>query len=219
MKPTAVSPETLSRDWTQQLREGLARMHIDLSDDQRQRLVDYLLLLYKWNRVYNLTAVREPAHMVSRQLLDSLSILPWVEGPRVLDVGCGAGLPGIPLAIALPDLQFTLLDANGKKTRFVQQVAGELGLGNVTVVQARVEQLQDDAGFNTITSRAFAELHQMIDLTAHLLARGGRWAAMKAGLEELDESRLPPGTRCAAHELQVPGESGVRHLVLVSQDA
>lgn len=214
MKPTTVSPAQQA-DWPRQLADGLTRMQLALDGAQQARLLDYLALLNKWNRVYNLTAVRDPAHMVSRQLLDSLSILPWVRGPRVLDVGCGAGLPGVPLAIALPEVAFMLLDSNGKKTRFVQQVANELKLPNLQVVQARVEDLEDPQGFDTITSRAFANLHLMLELTAHLRAPGGQWAAMKAGLEELDPARLPPGTFHRVIELAIPGERAARHLVLV----
>lgn len=215
MADTPSQPATLSRLWSQQLSEGLAQLSLTLPTESQRALLDFLALLNKWNRTFNLTAVRDPQQMVSRQLLDSLSILPWMHGPRVLDVGCGAGLPGLPLAVAMPDCQFTLLDANGKKTRFVQQAATRLGLRNLVVVQARVETYRDDRGFDTITSRAFADLHQMLELTTHLRAPGGQWAAMKAGLDELDPTRLPQGCRSRTIELQVPGEPGRRHLVLV----
>jgi 16S rRNA (guanine527-N7)-methyltransferase len=201
--------------WSRQLREGLGEMDLALSETMQRQLVDYLALLSKWNRAYNLTAVRDPARMVSRQLLDSLSILPWVRGPRVLDVGTGAGLPGIPLAIALPEPRFTLLDANGKKTRFVQQAVIELGLRNVEVAQARVEALEDARGFDTITSRAFSDVHRMLALTGDLRAPGGQWAAMQAGLEAFDPQRLGPGLRARVERLRVPGETGQRNLVLV----
>ncbi len=202
--------------WARQLSEGLKTMGLSLSASQQQALVDYLALLLKWNRAYNLTAVRDPRQMVSRQLLDSLSILPWIRGPRVLDVGTGAGLPGIPLAIALPGFEFLLLDSNGKKTRFVQQAVIELGLPNVEVRQARVEQLADACGFDTITSRAFADLHEMLDLTGHLRAPDGQWAAMKSGLEEFNRERLAPGLRAQVERLEVPGEAGQRNLVLIT---
>lgn len=190
-------------------------MGLSLSASQQQALVDYLAMLYKWNRAYNLTAVRDPQQMVSRQLLDSLSILHWLRGPRVLDVGTGAGLPGIPLAIALPQDEFVLLDSNGKKTRFVKQAVHELGLANVTVCQQRVETVQDPAGFDTITSRAFADLHEMLALTAHLRAPGGQWAAMKSGLDEFDPSRIPERLSWRVEPLRVPGEVGERNLVLI----
>jgi len=203
--------EELESLWTTQLADGLQQMGAPLDAVQQRRLVSYLALLQKWNRVFNLTAVRDPAQMVSRQLLDSLSILPWVKGRRVLDVGTGAGLPGIPLAIALPDLMFTLLDANGKKTRFVQQAAAELGLGNVNVLNGRIEALQDAAGFDVITSRAFASLADFLSTTAHLLADGGCWLAMK-GQAERDEGGLPPGIATRWHPLLIPGCQGERHL-------
>ena len=204
-----------SEHWPRQLADGLGNMGIVLSPTQQQTLLDYLALLCKWNSAYNLTAVRDPHQVVSRQLLDSLSILPWIRGPRILDVGTGAGLPGIPLAIALPDEQFLLLDSNGKKTRFVRQAILELGLENVRVDQQRVEAMRDPHGFDTITSRAFTDLHRMLDLTRHLHAHGGRWAAMKASLQELSTQPLPPGLAREVIPLSVPGSEGVRHLVMI----
>ncbi len=213
-KPRSADAPPLAR-WHTQLTDGLDALGLSLSPRQHQELLDYLALLHRWNRVFNLTAVRDPAQMVGRHLLDSLAIVPWVQGPRVLDVGTGAGLPGIPLAIALPEIQFVLVDSNGKKTRFVQQAVGELGLPNVSVEQARVEGFRDARGFDTITSRAFADLHDMLRLTSHLRASGGRWLAMKAGLEELERQALPEGLEATAVPLQVPGESGRRHLIVV----
>jgi 16S rRNA (guanine527-N7)-methyltransferase len=206
--PQTAAPESL---WGRQLAAGLQQMGIALDAAQQRRLLAYLALLQKWNRVFNLTAVRDPAQMVSRQLLDSLSILPWIHGYRVLDVGTGAGLPGIPLAIALPDVAFTLLDANGKKTRFVQQAAAELGLGNVSVVHGRIEALRDAEGFDVITSRAFASLADFLNATLHLLADGGRWLAMK-GQAERDAGGLPPGVVTQWHPLRIPGTQGERHV-------
>lgn len=201
--------------WHTQLTDGLDALGLSLLPRQHQALLDYLALLYKWNRVFNLTAVRDPAQMVSRHLLDSLAILPWVQGSRVLDVGTGAGLPGIPLAIALPEFQFVLLDSNGKKTRFLKQAVAELGLSNVSVEQARVEAYQDARGFDTITSRAFADLHDMLRLTSHLRAPGGYWLAMKAGLAELERQPLPEGLEATTVPLRVPGEPAQRHLIVV----
>jgi 16S rRNA (guanine527-N7)-methyltransferase len=214
MKPKQPKPAPVEQ-WASQLSEGLDAMGLALSASQQQRLVDYLALLFKWNKAYNLTAVRDPQQMVSRQLLDSLSILPWVRGPRVLDVGTGAGLPGIPLAVALPGTEFVLLDSNGKKARFVRQAIVELGLDNVSVCQERVEAMADERGFDTIASRAFTDLHRMLALTAHLRAPGGQWAAMKASLDEFDPGRLDAGLDWRVEELQVPGEVGRRNLVLV----
>lgn len=213
-KPRSTDTPPLAQ-WQTQLAEGLDALALSLSPTQQQQLLDYLALLFKWNRVFNLSAVRDPAQMVARHLLDSLAIVSWVQGPRVLDVGTGAGLPGIPLAIALPEIQFVLLDSNGKKTRFVQQAVAELGLPNVSVEQARVEAFRDARGFDTITSRAFADLHDKLRLTSHLRAPGGRWLAMKAGLEELERQALPEGLEATVVPLRVPGELGRRHLIVV----
>ena len=146
----------------QRLRAGLPRLNIELSDHQVEVLVEFLALLVKWNRTYRLTAVTVPDEMVSRHLLDSLSVLPFVDGPRVLDVGSGAGLPGIPLAVARAEWEFTLLDSNGKKTRFMTHAAGRLGLDNDRIARARVEDYADDMGFDTVISRAFSSLADFV---------------------------------------------------------
>jgi len=202
--------------WPLQLTKGLAQMGLEIPTEQKTLLLYYLALVDKWNKVYNLTAVRNPEEMVSRQLLDSLSIAPFIKGPALLDVGCGAGLPGIPLAIVHPELQVTLIDSNGKKTRFVQQAIAELKLTNANVIQGRVEDLTQDGHFDTITSRAFADLHLMIQLTEHLLKSNGQWAAMKSGIDELDETQLPEGKQVAIHELHVPGENAARRLLVIT---
>ncbi len=201
--------------WRRELTAGLAEQGTDLSDRQQDRLIAYLALLFRWNRAYNLTAVRDPAQMVSRQLLDSLSILPWLEGPRVLDVGTGAGLPGILLAIARPDWHFTLLDSNGKKVRFVRQAMMELGLGNVAAQQQRIEAFRPELPFDTITSRAFAELKDFVDLTGHLIAPGGQWLAMKAALAGSESTALPAELAPQLLTLTVPGEIGDRRAVRI----
>jgi len=213
--PTRVEIHT---DWHEQLEQGLAAMGLQLSARRRDMLLAYLGLLSKWNRAYNLTAIREPAVMVRRQLLDSLSILPWVDEGPLLDVGTGAGLPGIPLSIARPDLAFSLLDTNGKKTRFVNQVVGELGLANVEVIRGRVEQLKRPAHYAQISSRAFATLAEMVSLTQHLLAPDGHWLAMKGADPEAEQADLPLEIAAKTVELQVPGERGRRHLVILSRD-
>ena len=190
-------------------------MDLLLDSAQQHKLLSYLSLLEKWNGTYNLTAVRNSAAMVSRQLLDSLSILPLLSGHEILDVGTGPGLPGVPLAIARPDLLFTLLDANGKKCRFVEQAKIELRLANLTVVQGRVENIVHDNLFDMVLSRAFASLPEMLDLTSHLVAANGRLLAMKGALhrEEIDAA----GERCTGmkiHPLTVPGTIGQRHAVV-----
>jgi 16S rRNA (guanine527-N7)-methyltransferase len=200
----------------QPLRRGLLALGVGLSDGQVERLERYLALLEKWNRVYNLTAIREPERMVTHHLLDSLAILPHVRGPRVLDVGSGAGLPGIPLALAAPGLEVTLLDSSHKKAAFLQQAVAELALANATVVTGRIEAWQTDARFDTIVSRAFADLGEFASAAARLLAPGGVIAAMK-GVHPHDEiERLPAGFRVReVLKLDVPLLDAERHLVLV----
>ena len=200
-------------DWPRQLDHGLADLGIELSAGQREALIAYLALLARWNRTYNLSAVRDPQLMVRRHLLDSLAILPWVDRGPVLDIGTGAGLPGVPLAIARPALNFSLLDSNSKKTRFVQQAVGELGLANVEVIRSRVEQLDRPGHYALITSRAFASLAGMVAGSERLLARRGFWLAMKGADPQAEIAALPPGLSAEVLPLRVPGEPGARHLV------
>jgi 16S rRNA (guanine527-N7)-methyltransferase len=164
------------------LADGLAALKIAADAAQQARLLEFPRLLRKWNRVYNLTAIEDPAQMVRLHLLDSLSLLPYLRGARVLDVGTGAGLPGIPLAIMAPGAAFTLLDSNAKKTRFVRQAAIELGLANVQVEHARIEQFRPAQGFDTILTRAFASLPVIVAETARLLNPGGLILAQKGKL-------------------------------------
>lgn len=174
------------------LLQGSEQLALALSTDQQQQLLDYVALLKKWNQAYNLTAIRDPQQMLIKHVLDALAVLPYLQGTRWLDVGTGPGIPGLILAVARPDWHFHLLDSNGKKIRFVRQAIRELGLENVTPVQARVEQFQVDAHFEGIISRAFAELGPFVRLTRHLLAPGGRWWAMK-GHGEREVDSLPQG--------------------------
>lgn len=191
-------------------------MAIALGPAQQAQLLDFLGLLAKWNRVFNLTAVSDPEAMVSRQLLDSLSILGLFEGPAILDIGSGAGLPGLPLAIARPDLQFTLLDSNSKKTRFMRQFQLQAGLGNVQVVHSRVETFQPPARFQTVTSRAFSSLLSFHALGSRLVAEQGRLLAMKGSVPVAEMEQLGRlGCRVRLVALQVPGCSGERHAVIV----
>jgi len=198
------------------LAEGLAALSLDLNDHVQHQLIDFLHLLAKWNRAYNLTAVRQPEQMVTRHLLDSLVIGPYLQGPRILDVGTGAGLPGIPLALAYPGRQFTLLDSNGKKIRFVTQVVAELGLVNVDVVQSRVEAYQPESPFDTITARAYSSIEELVDQTAHLLAEGGQYLIMKGAYPVAEVEAMPAGYLLEAiHKLQVPKLDAERHLLVV----
>ena len=209
---------SIDPSWPDQLETGLTAMALALPQGQRDALLGYLALLAKWNRAYNLTAVRDQALMVRRQLLDSLSILPWIDRGPVLDVGTGPGLPGIPLAIVRPDLVFTLLDSNGKKTRFVQQAVGELGLTNVEVIKARVERLDRPHHYACVISRAFSTLANMIEHTQHLLAGDGRWLAMKGGVPHGELDSLAASVPGISHEtivLDVPEERAQRHLIVL----
>lgn len=204
----------MSRD--EQLQQGLAQMGIALPSAAQEKLLAYAALLYKWNKTFSLTAMREEEKAVSHHLLDSLAILPFVAGGNLLDVGSGGGMPGIPLAIACPELQVTLLDSNSKKTAFLRQAAIELGLSNVAVHCGRVEQYDPAIRFAAITSRAFAELADFVSLSGHLLADGGSWLGMKGVWPEGEIARLPSAVRVeCVHRLAVPGVDGERHLVVM----
>lgn len=198
-----------------ELTEGLAGLGLELSAARIALLEGYLALLAKWNQTYNLTAVREEERMVSYHLLDSLSLVPRLDGgERLLDVGSGGGMPGIPAAIARPDLAVVVLDSNHKKTTFLRQAVIELGLPNVEVITSRVEQYQPAVGFDRITSRAFSELAEFVRLTRHLLAPNGQFLAMKGVYPYEEIASLPADVRVAAVEaLTVPGLDAERHLV------
>jgi 16S rRNA (guanine527-N7)-methyltransferase len=199
----------------EELERGSIQLGLNLSHATQKKLIDYLQLLRKWNNTYNLTAIREVEQMVSHHLLDSLAVLPHLWAGRWLDVGCGAGLPGVVLAIARPDWQFTLLDSNSKKTSFVQQAIIELGLINVTVSCGRVEEAQYAEKFDGIISRAFAETGEFVRLTRHLLAENGRWAAMK-GTPDQELQHLPGDVLVEQIiPLQVPGLNAARCLVVL----
>lgn len=202
----------------EELTQGAATLGVVLDARQHELLMGYLALLIKWNKAYNLTAVRNPDEMVSRHLLDSLSVVPFVaeRGNDWLDVGSGGGMPGVPLAILFPDRRFTLLDSNGKKTRFLTQVKLELGLDNLGVVNARVEAFRPEQPFAGIVSRAFSALEDFANWTRHLGDRDTHWLAMK-GLRPDDElARMPEDFKVEAeHTLAVPGCQGQRHLLIL----
>jgi 16S rRNA (guanine527-N7)-methyltransferase len=202
------------------LERGFAALGLKLRAEALAQFERYLDLLEKWNRVYNLTAIRSRERMVTHHLLDSLAILPHVTGPRVLDVGSGAGLPGIPLAIASAALQVTLLDSNQKKTAFLCQAVVELGLGNAAVEAERVESWRTDARFETIVSRAFSELGEFVATSGRLLAPGGIIAAMKGVYPGEEIERMPGGFQVVnVVKLVVPGLDAERHLVIVAPHA
>ena len=199
------------------LADGAQALQLGLRDAQLAQLLDYLALLSKWNAVYNLTAVRDPAHMVTHHLLDSLAVVPaFSEARNVLDVGAGGGLPGMVLAIARPEMRLSMVDTVHKKTAFLTQAKAELGLANVTVHTARVEQLQVAQQFDVITSRAFAELSDFVTWSGHLLEEGGRFIAMKGVLPEQEIARLPSGWKVSkVQRLSVPGLDAERHLIFI----
>lgn len=172
--------------WLAQLNDGLHTIQVELSDAAKQSLLDYLALLSKWNSAYNLTGIREPEAMIPQLLLDALVALPIITRGPILDVGSGAGLPGLPLAIARPDLRFVLLDSNGKKIRFIKQVVTTLQLPNVDVVQSRLAAYVPAQRFAWIISRAFSELPGFVSQTQHLLAESGRWLAWKGSEPEVE---------------------------------
>ncbi len=197
------------------LRAGLSVLGQELEADLQQKLLAYLALMQKWNKTYNLTAVSDENGMVTHHLLDSMAVLPHLWPGSWLDVGCGAGIPGVILAIARPQWQFTLLDSNSKKTGFVQQAVIELGLRNIRVHTGRVEEWRPAEKFDGIISRAFSDTGKFICLTQHLLTENGRWAAMKGRLENeptplgyVVERKIP---------LQVPGLNAVRSLVIAAK--
>jgi len=198
------------------LQQGLREMGLDLPVPVPEKLLNFLELLEKWNRTYNLTAVRDPKQMVPRHLLDSLTVLPYLQGPRVLDIGTGAGLPGIPLALARPDLEFTLLDSNAKKTRFATQALHELGLKNVAVVQERVEKFHPETKFDTLIARAFASIPDMLAASRHLCAPQGRFLVMKGVFPQEELAAVTDGYRSEVKALRIPGLDAARHLVILA---
>lgn len=200
-----------------QLQQGLAELSLSATQQQQQQLLDYLQLLIKWNKAYNLTAIRDPQAMLVQHLLDSLVILPHVPEGRLLDVGTGAGLPGLLLAIMQPQRAVTLLDSNGKKTRFLQQAVHTLGLSRVEVVHSRVEDYQPPQLFQVIVSRAYAAMATFTIQCEHLCAPEGRFLAMK-GVYPTDElADLAASYHVQqVHELQVPGLAAQRHLVVLT---
>ena len=199
-----------------QLAAGVAALGLALPQGAEERLLAYLALLDKWNRVYNLTAVRETGRMVSHHLLDSLAAVPFFQAAAVLDVGSGGGLPGVPLAIARPEIQVTLIDSIAKKTAFLLQAKAELGLVNLHVVTSRVEDYRPESGFDIITSRAFSDLKEFVMLTRHLLNPGGQWLAMKGLMPHEEIASMPLSVKVSAnHALHVPGLDASRHLIVL----
>lgn len=200
------------------LEQGIKDANLDISAQTQQRLLDYLVLMQKWNKVHNLTAVRDADEMVTLHLLDSLVVLPFIDAKHLLDVGSGAGLPGIPLAICLPDLQVTVIDSNSKKVSFMRQAKAELGITNLEVLGGRVEEISSTRKFEIIISRAFSDLSLFISLTHHLLDAQGKWLAMKGVYPEAELAELAAKTGVTASKvevLNVPGLDAQRHLAFL----
>lgn len=205
------------------LKRGLEAMEIPLDHRGQQTLLDYLELLNRWNRAFNLTAVRDPLAMVSRHLLDSLAVAPFLgSARRVLDVGSGAGLPGIPLSVLLPERRFILLDSNGKKTRFLFQARLSVGLSNVEVVNQRIEHYRSGQQIDMVISRAFSSLRELVDGSRHLAGADGRTPrllAMKGEHPEQELSGLPADWQASATELRIPGSDARRHIIMLERKA
>lgn len=183
-----------------------------------ERLLDYLGLLQRWNRTYNLTAIRDPREMLVKHVLDSLAMAPYVTDGRLADLGTGPGLPGIPLALARPGLQVSLVESNGKKARFLREAVRQLGLGNARVLESRAEAVAEPGAFEQITARALDRLDGILRVGGHLLAPDGRLLAMKGHYPAEEMAQLPaPWQVQAVHTLKVPGLDGDRHLVLVTR--
>lgn len=202
------------------LLSGIDELKFNLREDKINLLIKYVELFAKWNNTYNLSAVRDPDEMVSRHILDSLSIAPFIasEGERFIDVGTGGGLPGIPLAIVFPDKQFTLLDSNGKKTRFLFQVKLELELKNITIENTRIESYQPEFLFDGVMSRAFASVNDFTRNSAHLLQTGGKFYAMKGTYPSCEVTEMLNHFKIdSSHVLQVPGCEAERHLIVISR--
>ncbi|RMF96053.1 MAG: 16S rRNA (guanine(527)-N(7))-methyltransferase RsmG [Gammaproteobacteria bacterium] len=200
------------------LRDGLLALDIPASSGQRDTLLRYIALLARWNRAYNLTAIRAPRDMVRRHLLDSATALPWLHGLSVLDAGSGAGLPGLVLAVLAPRRQFTLLDSAGKKIRFLRHVVAELRLANVTVVRQRAEAHEPGQPYDTVICRAFADLAGFVHSCGSLAAAGGRLVAMKGRYPEAELAALPAGWPAGeVARVQVPGLERQRHIVVLER--
>ena len=200
------------------LNQGIKEAKLAISEQTQEKLLAYLALMQKWNKVHNLTAVRDADEMVTLHLLDSLVVLPFIDAKNLLDVGSGAGLPGIPLALCLPDLQVTVIDSNSKKVSFMRQAKAELGITNLEVLGGRVEEIAPTRKFDIIISRAFSDLNLFISLTHHLLDAHGKWLAMKGVYPETELAELSEKTGITASKveiLNVPGLDAQRHLAFL----
>lgn len=218
-RPASLYSCGLASELEQRLTDGLAQLGVAAGHRPTGALLRYLELMRQWNKAYNLTSITDPDDMVVRHLLDSATARPWLHGEAILDLGTGAGLPGIPLALLEPSRQFTLLDSVGKKLRFLRQVVTELRLANVVLAQGRVEDWRPQRAFDTILCRAFGSLAEFARLCEPLLAPGGRLVAMKGRLPAAELAELPPGWRApVVAPVTVPGLSAERHIVVLEHE-
>lgn len=197
------------------LEEGIDKLRLSVNQEQIEQLLSFIMLIAKWNKAYNLTSIKNVEEMVRLHLLDSLALLPYVQGKAVADIGTGAGLPGIPLAVCLPEIEFTLLDSNAKKTRFVKQAVLELKLKNVSVVQSRVEAYQPKNLFDSVMTRAFTNLPRMLQVTWHILIPGGQFIAMKGHYPEQELAKVKESKK--VFPIEIPGVSAERCVVLINK--
>jgi 16S rRNA (guanine527-N7)-methyltransferase len=210
------SPEKLR----EALAAGIAAMGLDIDDATQERLVTYLQQLHKWNQAFNLSGIKNIDEMLSLHLLDSLVMVPFMDGKRIADVGTGAGLPGFPLALCFPEKEFILVDSNSKKTRFIFQTAALLNVKNITVVSSRVEDYASQPQVDIVTSRAFASLTDFVESCRHLVSPTGKFLAMKGLYPDAEVAALPPGYRVTAvHALTVPGLAAERHVLEIRLDS
>jgi len=212
----SVPASSIPNSWRDRLGAGLAQLQLALDADVQQRLLDYIALLLQWNAAFNLTAVREPLAMIDRHLIDSLAVLPYVQGPDLADIGTGPGIPGLVLALVHPYQRVWLVDSNGKKARFMRECLRQLAPPHVSVREQRAQALTKGAGFSQVVSRAYTELADFVSSTRQIIAGDGRWLAMKGKRPDAEIARLPPDIVVEAmHRLEVPGADGERHLVVL----
>ena len=207
----------MTNDPRQLLRSGCEKLGLSLSEKEQACLIDYCQLLAKWNQRFNLTAVRTVRAMIPRHLLDSLAISPYILGRRILDMGAGAGLPGIPLAVCHPDKQFVLIDSNGKKARFMRQAKQSLGLDNIEIVHERVEAFQTETCFDAVIARAFGSVSQIVTLSSHLLCEDGRYLLMKGHVPETELADVKMEFNVTVERLTAPDLSEERHLIILAK--